>query len=294
MKNFDALFSDPIAALGIGLLSSTNDPSQAIPMTMQFLKQGQEMKRQARKDSLLEQKLALGGDLPSAVREYEYVSKLSPEEREQFLRVKRAQQTINLGGSQAVLSPTGGIAENYPVTPKPQDMPDFKKDQAAAAAEGTALGAAKGVREKNAITALDSIGLINRAMEILPDASDGTASRIGTGIGEFFGKGGKNSQADADLEVISGRLTATSPRFEGPQGVMDVELYKKMAGNLSNANLPVETRLSAAKELLALQQKYASQGSGGAAGAGGGVDDKETYLQNLSDEELDKLLQGQP
>lgn len=69
---------------------------------------------------------------PASVREYNFFSNLSPEEQEAYLRMKRAQQTLNLGGTQAVLNPSGGIQQQYTVTPKISEMPDFKAMQSGA------------------------------------------------------------------------------------------------------------------------------------------------------------------
>ncbi len=76
------------------------------------------------------QKTLNGGESPSAVREYQYYNSLPPAEQENFLRVKRAQQVLNLGGSMATLSPTdGSIATNFPKTVPPQDTPAIKGAQ---------------------------------------------------------------------------------------------------------------------------------------------------------------------
>jgi hypothetical protein len=56
--------------------------------------------------------------------------------------------------------------------------------------------------------------------------------------------------------MLSGALTMKQPRFEGPQGVLDVTLYQKLAGDLGNANIPVESRLATMKDMVKLQKKY--------------------------------------
>lgn len=48
---------------------------------------------------------AAGSDMPANVREYEYVSKLPPEQRQQYLAIKRAQQTFDLGTSYGIADP---------------------------------------------------------------------------------------------------------------------------------------------------------------------------------------------
>lgn len=67
-----------------------------------------------------------GKDLPSNIQEWQYYNSLSPEDQERFLTMKRANQVVNLGGSQMVLSPGGQPTANYKVTPPPQAMPEFQ------------------------------------------------------------------------------------------------------------------------------------------------------------------------
>lgn len=58
------------------------------------------------------------------------------------------------------------------------------------------------------------------------------------------------------LKVIAGKLTSVVPRMEGPQSDKDVALYKQMAGDVGNDKLPLETRLSALREMKKLYAKY--------------------------------------
>jgi hypothetical protein len=50
------------------------------------------------------------------------------------------------------------------------------------------------------------------------------------------------------------------PRFEGPQGFLDVTLYQKLAGDLGNPNVPIPSRLETMKEMVKLQKKYYPSG----------------------------------
>ena len=59
---------------------------------------------------------------------------------------------------------------------------------------------------------------------------------------------------------MSGALTMKQPRFEGPQGVLDVTLYQKLAGDLGNPNIPIATRLGNIEEMINLQKKYYPDG----------------------------------
>jgi hypothetical protein len=115
---------------------------------------------------------------------------------------------------------------------------------------------------KNQGNAKDSFDLIKSASKLLSSEapSSGRLSNIVTGTREFFGGGGEASKADAQLNLLSGALTMKQPRFEGPQGVMDVILYQKLAGDLGNPNIPVPSRLATINQMIDLQKKYYPEG----------------------------------
>ena len=115
---------------------------------------------------------------------------------------------------------------------------------------------------KNQRNAKDSFDLMKSASALLSSEapSSGRLSNIVTGTREFFGGGGEASKADAQLNLLSGALTMKQPRFEGPQGVMDVILYQKLAGDLGNPNLPVPSRLATIDQMINLQKKYYPEG----------------------------------
>lgn len=115
---------------------------------------------------------------------------------------------------------------------------------------------------KNQTNAKDSFDLLKSASILLSSEapSSGRLSNIFTGTREFFGGGGEASKADAQLNLLSGALTMKQPRFEGPQGVMDVILYQKLAGDLGNANIPIASRLATIDQMINLQKKYYPQG----------------------------------
>lgn len=82
-------------------------------------------------------KMQGGSEAPSNVREYQYYSALPRDQQQEFLRVKRAQQNLNLGGSFGVVDPlTGGIGQEIPKTLPPQDEPAIREAQAAASERG--------------------------------------------------------------------------------------------------------------------------------------------------------------
>jgi hypothetical protein len=110
----------------------------------------------------------------------------------------------------------------------------------------------------NISNAKDSFDYLKQAAEILSTnkPSSGRLENIVTGTREFFGGGGEASKTDAQLNVLAGGLTMKQPRFEGPQGVLDVQLYQKLAGDVGNPNVPIASRLGAIEQMIGLQKKY--------------------------------------
>jgi hypothetical protein len=115
---------------------------------------------------------------------------------------------------------------------------------------------------KNETNAKDSFDLMKAASNLLSSEapSSGRLSNIATGTEEIFGISSAASKADSRLNLLSGALTMKQPRFEGPQGVLDVTLYQKLAGDLGNPNIPIATRLGNIEEMINLQKKYYPQG----------------------------------
>jgi len=117
-------------------------------------------------------------------------------------------------------------------------------------------------QDTNTSNAKENFDLLKSASTLLSSGapSSGRFSNIATGAGEAVGYSGKASKADARLNLLSGALTMKQPRFEGPQGVLDVVLYQKLAGDLGNANIPIATRLGNIEEMIGLQKKYYPEG----------------------------------
>jgi hypothetical protein len=163
------------------------------------------------------------------------------------------------GGGQANMGGQGGANNQFAPSTMPQYQynpslsPKQNQEQAGKFAE---------TMQKNTTNAKDSFDLMKEASKVLSSnvASSGRLSSIGTGVGEFFGADSKASQADAQLNMLSGALTMKQPRFEGPQGVLDVTLYQKLAGDLGNPNIPIPSRLATMNQMVNLQKKYYPNG----------------------------------
>lgn len=88
-------------------------------------------------------RLATGNTMPMSVQETLWFMDPSrtPQEKAAHLALKRAQQVMNLGGTQAVLDPTTRqISQSFDVTPKPEQMPGFKRAQVEAETIGRGTG----------------------------------------------------------------------------------------------------------------------------------------------------------
>jgi hypothetical protein len=161
---------------------------------------------------------------------------------------------------------TGAVEEakanfEFVTVPDPQNpaqkilMP--KSKVAAQAASGSPVVAEV---DKKAESGRSVLELANEAIQYLPKASSGAVSKLFTLATNAFGVPTDKSAADAQLNIISAGLTSNVPRFEGPQGVADVNLYKQAAADVGNADLPYQTRLAGVQTIINLNKKYAQGG----------------------------------
>jgi hypothetical protein len=98
---------------------------------------------------------------------------------------------------------------------------------------------------------------IASARELIPKATASGAGAMLDNAAAFFGKSTDGADAAAQLDTIAGWMTSNVPRMQGPQSDKDVLLYKQMAGDVANRNLPASRRLAALDTLEKLQGKYA-------------------------------------
>lgn len=124
---------------------------------------------------------------------------------------------------------------------------------------GAALQKYAATEAQNAKNANESYSLLEEAEKLLK-----TEGVTGSGLGafgdaaaRFAGFSTKGAQITAALKPIAAKLVATVPRFEGPQGVLDVKLYREAAGALDDPELTVEERLQAINKIRQINSKYA-------------------------------------
>ena len=131
--------------------------------------------------------------------------------------------------------------------------------------QATSLGDGSGNKnspQQDIKRAQNVLSLTQQAEQILSSGKatgSGIGSLLDTGA-SWFGVSTEGAQGTAQLGTIAGRLVSNMPRMEGPQSDKDVQMYKQMAGDLSNASLPVATRMAALRQMQALNEKYLNGG----------------------------------
>lgn len=134
--------------------------------------------------------------------------------------------------------------------------------------QATSLGDGSGNKnspQQETKRAQNVLSLTQQAEQILSSGKatgSGIGSLLDTGA-SWFGVSTEGAQSTAQLSTIAGQLVSNMPRMEGPQSDKDVQMYKQMAGDLSNASLPVATRMAALRQMQSLNEKYLNNGTGG-------------------------------
>lgn len=129
---------------------------------------------------------------PSALQELAAYQTMTPEQQDLYWKVKRAAPIVNLGGTQAVLSPSGSGAttQSLPVTLKPEDQPVNAADKAGAVdtAKNIAERSSKFKTDQNLMsTALQSIDQqINKVDEMF-DANGNLKPEFAANYGSVMG-----------------------------------------------------------------------------------------------------------
>lgn len=162
------------------------------------------------------------------------------------------------GGGQGGGAPVVGDAKYMP-----SNLPTYQYDPTLSPAQNRELQGkfAEDLR-KNVKNAKDAFTTIQAVSDILGSnkPSSGRAENIITGAREFFGGGGEQSKADAQLKVLGQKLVQQVPRFEGPQSDKDVASYQAAAGDVGNPNMPIASRMAALQVLVDLNKKYYPNG----------------------------------
>ncbi len=146
---------------------------------------------------------------------------------------------------------------------------------------------------------LDRVDTVTGEIEKILSGKNGdtTGSWIGAGIDGLSNglgiptQGAKNT---AKLKSLGGQLVALMPKMSGPQSDKDVQMYREMAGNLSDPTASEEVRLEALKTIKALNNKYRSmQESSGYANTQAQQPTQQTTQQIKKNKRLSKEQKAQ-
>lgn len=112
--------------------------------------------------------------------------------------------------------------------------------------------------KKNADSA-EVIGLLNMADPLVNKATgSGMGNIADKGLG-FFGVSTESANAAASLKAIQGLLVSKMPKMSGPQSDKDVLLYREMAGQIGDPNVPAPQKKAAMQTIRQINAKYAGQ-----------------------------------
>jgi hypothetical protein len=142
-------------------------------------------------------------------------------------------------------------AGNVPVPPRVNLAGVSPKKQAEMA------GTQAETLQANIKNSYDAYPVIKEIEQILPNSSSGYLQRGWTGATRAAGVSTDMSKADSQLDILGTKLVMMQPRFEGPQGVLDVKLYEKAAGAIADTSLPYEDRMAALQTIKEIYKRYA-------------------------------------
>jgi hypothetical protein len=216
-----------------------------------------------------------GGDPTSNMRDYAERERLVKIHGEDSPQVRRfddyvsSTKIVNQGGKMGVFDPSNPSvpSASLPVTPKPEQMPEFKaavktaEGEAAAAVKSRAEYEARGIKSKQALDALVGVD------ELINNSTGSWGGAAFDMIASVFGGAPEGALNVGKLKVLQANLMLSQPRMEGPQSDRDVNLYRDAAGQIGDPTVPNKIKLAAVETIRSLHRKYATpdaeSGSGG-------------------------------
>lgn len=198
----------------------------------------------------LKMKFPDSADLPSAVEEYNFYKNLPASEQPEFLKVKRTNPFLDVGGQLIQPNPaTGAPLVTFDKTATPKD---------AAKSEQTML------KEQRA--ALAAIGENAQTTKKIQEVLDNASGLAGiTGLSSYIPNraGSKSADAQADIDTIKARSAfggLQEMRMNSPTGgalggiaVQELEMLKNAEASLQNAQSQEEFTKSLNEYKMALQ-----------------------------------------
>jgi hypothetical protein len=104
--------------------------------------------------------------------------------------------------------------------------------------------------------------LLNEAKKLIPQATGSKLGNLADEAAATFGESTTGAQKIASLKAIEAQLILNMPRLEGPQGVLDLILYKEAAAQVGNPKIPANTKLAALQTLEDINKRTANPSGG--------------------------------
>lgn len=164
----------------------------------------------------------VGARAPSAVQEYKYFESLSPEEKAAYLRVKRANQTFDRGGSQVFVDPQGNVITEFEKTLPPEQLPETKFEQT----RQTELGKASAEKTAGLGQLEQQAGYMVNTIDQLLNPEGGLAPGVEQIVGGIGGLQGRQSAAFP----ITENQRKFQPFIDQLKGQTFLDAYERLKG----------------------------------------------------------------
>lgn len=121
-------------------------------------------------------------------------------------------------------------------------------------------------QQQKIIDAGSVLGLLEMANPLLNTATGSMVGAFRDKLGNIVGQSSTASESAAQLAAIGGALVSKMPKMSGPQSDKDVQLYKEMAGQIGDPNIPSGAKRAASKIIQAINEKYINENKGSVTG----------------------------
>lgn len=235
---------------------------------------------------------ARGPNDPAEVAAFKYYDSLSPEKKQEMLKLKRnvgadfAIETVN-GVPTVVYKPAAGGNSAIPLTTALTTLPQqaagastIKQAEATGGAVGQAMGGIQGGIQTKGASAVGTNSILDIAEPLIDIATGSATGAARDAVAKVFGGTTNGSNAIAKLKVLQAGLMTSMPRMEGPQSDRDVMLYREAAGQIGDPTIPAEQKKAAVETIREIQDKYIERASGASSAKGKAPQQAVDYLKS--------------
>jgi hypothetical protein len=136
------------------------------------------------------------------------------------------------------------------------------ENEAYARTQGTSRATAEATAKEKLPELANTIKELEDAMKpggLIEQSTATPAGRARDAAGRLINVSTTGSEAIAKLQPLRARLLMSMPRLEGPQGVLDLELYNQASGDMANPEKSTGDRMAAAETVLRIIKANRSQ-----------------------------------